>query len=99
MRFRIPFLHRKPKPVPIEQPSVAQQARDKLWDLWYCFDHDGAGFPYDDDDGKCILPRGVYTEVARELGTDPTYVSIVAKKAGFRIVKKSDYYSELPESD
>lgn len=36
-----------------------------------------------------LLPRGFYTQLAHELGTTPTYVSIVAGKAGYMVATKA----------
>lgn len=33
------------------------------------------------------VPRGTYTQIAHDVGTTPTYVSIVASRAGYTVRK------------
>ncbi len=60
--------------VPAEQPSMADRIRARC---------------ETDCDALARLPRGYYTTLARELGTDPTYVSVVAHKAGFMVKRRA----------
>ena len=41
------------------------------------------------------VERGVYTAIAHELGTSPTHVSIIAKRAGFKVAPAKGRKSEV----